>query len=198
MKRAVYITRTVGDCTFVSFRFVSFRIRIPTTVSFSALTRIMRPLQMPYMFEDRTGHVAKSDYDDIYDRMFLRVVPHPRPPAGNSNVVAIYSMGRRSTRHGDKRHLERQPSVILEFAEGATGGLGNVNFFYPPAPSLSIPMSRYLRKTTFFGGYGCCSPVWILPELMYHRSLSRKFRASDGREYRWEHRSPDGHEWSVR
>lgn len=30
------------------------------------------------------------------------------------------------------------------------------------------------------------------------RSLSRKFRASDGREYRWQHQSIDGHEWTVR
>lgn len=140
----------------------------------------MRPLQMPYTFEDRTGHVVGSDYDDIYDRMFIRVVPHPHTPTRNKNVLAIYSMGRRSTRHGDTRHLERQPSVILEFAEGAAGGLGNINFFYPPAPSMTIPMSRYLRKTAFFGG-----------------SLSRKFRASDGRDYRWEHRNADGHEWSC-
>jgi hypothetical protein len=29
-------------------------------------------------------------------------------------------------------------------------------------------------------------------------SLSRKFRASDGREYRWQHKTIDDHEWSVR
>jgi len=115
----------------------------------------MRPLQMPYMFEDRTGRVSGSDYDDIYERMFLRVVPHPHSPPGSNNVFAIYNMGRRSTRHGDTRHLERQPSVILEFADSAAGGLGNVQFFYPRAPSVTMPMSRYLRKTSFFGGYGC-------------------------------------------
>lgn len=118
-----------------------------------------RPLQMPYMFEDRTGRVTGSDYDDIYDRMFIRVIPHPRSPARSDNVLAIYNMGRRSTRHGDTRHLERQPLVVLEFAEGAAGGLGNISFFYPPAPSMTMPMNRYLRKTTFFGGYAvllCC------------------------------------------
>jgi hypothetical protein len=119
----------------------------------------MRPLQMPYMFEDRTGRVSGSDYDDIYERMFLRVIPHPHSPGENDNVLAIYNMGRRSTRHGDTRHLERQPSVILEFAEGAAGGLGNVQFFCPPAPSVTIPMNRYLRRTAFFGGYACRFPA---------------------------------------
>jgi len=117
---------------------------------------------MPYIFEDRTGRVSGSDYDDTYERMFLRVAPHPHSPTGNDNVVAIYNMGRRSTRHGDVRHLERQPAVILEFAEGTAGGLGNIHFFYPPAPSVTIPMSRYLRKTAFFGGYALSYFVWLL------------------------------------
>ncbi|KAH7922882.1 hypothetical protein BV22DRAFT_1016424 [Leucogyrophana mollusca] len=135
---------------------------------------------MPYVLEDRTGVMAMSDFDDIYDRLFLRVTPHPHPPDGNNNVWAIYTMGRRSSRHNDARHLDRHPSVILEFATGPGGGLGTVHFVQPPAASLSIPMSRYLRKTALFGG-----------------SLYRKFTGSDGQEYRWLYKGMDGHEWTC-
>ncbi|KIJ59787.1 hypothetical protein HYDPIDRAFT_100096 [Hydnomerulius pinastri MD-312] len=134
---------------------------------------------MPFTFEDRTGQLKGSDYDDVYDRMFLRVTPYPHSPTGNSNTLAIYVMARRSTRHADLRHLERHPSVVLEFA-GPSLGLGTIHFLQPPAASMSIPMNNYLKKTALFGG-----------------SLSRKFRASDGREYRWQHKTIDGHEWSC-
>ncbi|KAL4061665.1 hypothetical protein V8B97DRAFT_1850855, partial [Scleroderma yunnanense] len=129
---------------------------------------------MPYTFEDRTGDVKGTDFDDIYDRMFLRVTPY----LGRANTLALYVMGRRSTRHKDARHLERQPSILLEFGE-AHLGLGTIHFTQSTSP-LSIPMNNYLRKTMFFGG-----------------SLSRKFRASDGREYRWQYQSVDGHEWTC-
>ena len=104
---------------------------------------------MPFTFEDRTGQLKGSDYDDIYDRMFIRVTPYP--PAGNSTTLAIYVMGRRSTRHGDSRHLERQPSIVLEFG-GPSFGLGTIHFLKPPAANVSIPMNNYLRKTALFGG----------------------------------------------
>ncbi|KZT02127.1 uncharacterized protein LAESUDRAFT_730487, partial [Laetiporus sulphureus 93-53] len=41
-------------------------------------------------------------------------------------------------------------------------------------------MGQYLKKTSMFGG-----------------SLSRKFRVSDGQEYRWMYRSSSEHEWCV-
>ncbi|KAH7888275.1 hypothetical protein F5I97DRAFT_978443 [Phlebopus sp. FC_14] len=140
---------------------------------------MMRRVQIPFTFEDRTGQLHGSDYDDIYDRMFLRVTPYPHSTTGNSNALAIYIMGRRSSRRADTRHLERRPSVVLEFA-GPSLGLGTIHFVQPPASSLSIPMNNYLKKTGLFGS-----------------SLSRKFRASDGREYRWQHKTADGHEWSC-
>jgi len=132
---------------------------------------------MPYTFEDRTGDLKCSDFDEIYDRMFLRVTSYPHASPRSANSLAIYVMGRRSTRHQDSRHLERHPSAILDFGQSHLG-LGTVHFTQSPTSRTSIPMVNYLRKTTFFGG-----------------SLSRKFRASDGREYKWQHRSVDGHEW---
>lgn len=104
---------------------------------------------MPFTFEDRTGQLKGSDYDDIYDRMFIRVTTYPS--AGNGTTLAIYVMGRRSTRHGDMRHLERHPSVVLEFG-GPSFGLGTIHFLKPPPASVSIPMNNYLRKTALFGG----------------------------------------------
>ncbi|KAH7903394.1 hypothetical protein BJ138DRAFT_154195 [Hygrophoropsis aurantiaca] len=140
----------------------------------------MRPHHIPYVLEDRTGVMAMSDFDDIYDRLFLRVTPHPHLSNANNNVWAIYNMERRSSRHSDTRHLDRHPSVILEFGTGPGGGLGTVHFVRPPAASLSIPMARYLRKTALFGG-----------------SLYRKFTGSDGQEYRWLYKSIEGHEWTC-
>lgn len=110
---------------------------------------MLRQTQMPFTFEDRTGQLKGSDYDDIYDRMFVRIAPYP--PAGNQNTLAIYVMGRRSTRHADMRHLERQPSIVLEFG-GPSLGLGTIHFLKPPAANVSIPMNNYLRRTALFGG----------------------------------------------
>ncbi|KAI6096750.1 hypothetical protein F5141DRAFT_1190974 [Pisolithus sp. B1] len=129
---------------------------------------------MPFTFEDRTGNLHSSDFDDIYDRMFLRVTPYSHAASGNKNTLAVYVMGCRSTRRKDTRHLERHPSVVLEFGE-TRPGLGTIRFPQSPSSSISIPMHTYLRKTTFFGG-----------------SLSRKFKASDGR-HEWTCLSEEGY-----
>jgi len=125
--------------------------------------------------EDRFGLYNASDFDDIYDRLFLRVVQSPQH--SQKSMSMIYNMGRRSSRKHDSRHLDRQPAVVLEF--GANGTLGNIHYMNPPA-ALSLTMHQYLRKTTIFGG-----------------SLSRRFTGSDGEDYRWSYRSVDGQEWSC-
>jgi len=130
---------------------------------------------LPYVLEDRSGVYNASDFDDIYDRLFLRIVESSHD--AKTSVSMIYDMGRRSSRRRDSRHLDRQPSVVLQF--GSNGALGNVHFMRSPAAS-SLPMHQYLRKATIFGG-----------------SLSRRFKGSDGREYRWSHRSVEGQEWSC-
>jgi len=116
-----------------------------------------------------------SDFDDIYDRLFLRVAESPKH--SKECVSTIYNMGRRSSRKRDSCHLDRQPAVVLEF--GANGTLGNIHYLQPPA-TFSLPMHQYLRKTTIFAG-----------------SLSRKFKGLDGKDYRWSYRSIEGQEWSC-
>lgn len=136
-------------------------------------------MQMPYTLEDRTGAVHESDFDDIYDRVFLRVAPYPHSSPMSSSTLAIYTMGRRSARRKDTRHLERRPSIVLEFGQPRFG-LGTIRFMQPSS-IVSIPMNNYLKRTGFFGG----------------STLSRKFKASDGRDYRWQHKTTDDHEWTC-
>ncbi|THU90300.1 hypothetical protein K435DRAFT_760451 [Dendrothele bispora CBS 962.96] len=135
--------------------------------------RQQRPL--PYVFEDRTGQLLGSDFDDMYDRLFFRV----SRPVPNKPVTMIYDMGRRATRHRDSLPFKRDPIAILEFGQGES--LGNITYCTQKgSTNVSIPMNRYLRKTSLFGG-----------------SLSRKFTGSDGREYRWSYRTTPGQEWTL-
>jgi len=132
------------------------------------------PAPLPYTLEDRTG-LQNTDFDEIYDRIFLRVARLPQQ--SNSLVTMIYNTGQRSSRHRDSLPFRHSPSVTLDF--GLDESLGNISFQHLN-PRPTIPMSRYLRKTSLFGG-----------------SLSRKFMGSDGREYRWSHRSVPEQEWSC-
>ncbi|KAA1479400.1 hypothetical protein DENSPDRAFT_145282 [Dentipellis sp. KUC8613] len=126
-----------------------------------------------YFFEDRTGLVADSDYDEVYDRAFLRVSSAPQRTRNAG--FSIYDMGQRSTSHGDRRHFYRDPAVVLDF--GPNGALGTIWF---PRTGTSVPMPQYLRKVSMFGG-----------------SLFRKFKASDGKEYKWSHRIVADQEWTC-
>ncbi|THH08291.1 hypothetical protein EW146_g9041 [Bondarzewia mesenterica] len=126
-----------------------------------------------YFFEDRSGLVANSDFDEVYDRMFLRVSSTPQRTQ-NAGYM-IYDMGHRSTSHGDRHHYYREPAIILDF--GPNGALGTMWF---TRNSSSVPMHQYLRKVSFFGG-----------------TLFRKFKASDGKEYRWGHRMVADQEWTC-
>ncbi|KAH9962458.1 hypothetical protein BC827DRAFT_222423 [Russula dissimulans] len=128
-----------------------------------------------YFFEDRTGLLTGSDFDEVYDRGFLRVSSTPQRTR-NAGLM-IYDMGQRSTSVGDRdgRHFYREPSVILDF--GPRGALGIIHF---TKGSISIPMHQYLRKVSLFSG-----------------SLFRKFTASDGKEYKWGHHMVTEHEWTC-
>ncbi|EED83726.1 predicted protein [Postia placenta Mad-698-R] len=130
---------------------------------------------LPYFLEDRTGAYTGSDFDDIYDRLFLRVArPTTQSPSAGDTLM-VYNVGRRSSAQRESRPPARAPSVVLEF--GAGGTLGKISF---AGSSVSMPMGQYLRKTSMFGG-----------------SLSRKFRGSDGEEYRWTYKGQEGQEWSC-
>lgn len=104
----------------------------------------MRGGPLPYVFEDRTGSSTDSDFDDIYDRLFFRVLR-----SSQRTSTMIYAMDRRASRHRDSLPLQRDPIAILEFLPNES--LGNVSFVRPPV-NLTTPMSRYLRKTSIFGG----------------------------------------------
>ncbi|KAJ7124430.1 hypothetical protein C8R44DRAFT_619743 [Mycena epipterygia] len=130
---------------------------------------------LPYILEDRTGAHTASDFDDIYDRLFYHVATVPQ--RSGSSAIMIYSMNRRASRHRDSQPFHHTPAAMLEFLPD--GSLGNASFMQP-AGTLTIPMVRYLRKTSMFG-----------------RSLSRKFMCSDGHEYKWVNRSVEGQEWTC-
>ncbi|KZT63793.1 hypothetical protein DAEQUDRAFT_699678 [Daedalea quercina L-15889] len=131
---------------------------------------------LPYYLEDRSGLYTGSDFDDIYDRLFLRVARPPGSPAdGPPAALMIYNVGRRSSNQRDYRPIQREPAVVLEFGSNAT--LGRISFM---GSSVSIPMNQYLKKITLFGG-----------------SLVRKFQASNGEEYKWTYKSNLDHEWSC-
>ena len=111
-----------------------------------SLPTSMRQSPLPYTLEDTSGRLTMSDFDDIYDRIFLRVAQSPQP-TGKTKLM-IYNMHRRSSRRRDSLPFQAAPSVVLQFE--ANNALGVVTFSQSPA-SLSIPMNRYLRKTATFG-----------------------------------------------
>lgn len=135
----------------------------------------MRQSPLPYALEDTSGRLTLTDFDDIYDRIFLRVAQSPQP-TGRTTLM-IYNMHRRSSRRRDSLPFRVEPSVVLRF--GANNALGDITFLQSPA-RFSVPMNRYLQKTATFGS-----------------SLSRKFSTSDNNQFRWVHRSVQGQEWSC-
>ncbi|KAI0753574.1 hypothetical protein BC629DRAFT_1177680 [Irpex lacteus] len=101
----------------------------------------------------------------------------PQPPAAHPLTHTLSAQHLPNTR----RLSTTEPSVTLEFG-GSRGALslGHVTFA-TKARRESLGMGSWVRKTSLFSG-----------------SLSRKFRASDGEEYRWVYRGVEGHEWTVR
>ena len=113
---------------------------------------------LPYYLEDRSGSYTGSDFDDIYDRLFLRVARPPGSPMdGPPAALMIYNVGRRSSSPRDNRPIQREPTVVLEFGQNAT--LGRISFV---GSSTTLPMNQYLKKTSLFGGsvghLGCSAP----------------------------------------
>ncbi|KAH9890399.1 hypothetical protein C8Q73DRAFT_667299 [Cubamyces lactineus] len=134
---------------------------------------------LPYLLEDRTGHYAGSDFDEIYDRLFLHVSRSPptiREGDYTESTLVVYDTGRRSSSRRQSRPALREPSAIMEL--GANGALRTIPF--PSSLATSMPMSQYLRKTSMFAG-----------------SLSRKFTASNGEDYRWIYQGVKEHEWTY-
>ena len=133
-----------------------------------------------YYFEDRTGLVASSDFDEVYDRKFLRVSSTPQRTQ-NAGIM-IYDMGRRSTSYADRHHFYREPAIVLDF--GPNGALGAILFTQTAA---SVPMTQYLRKVSFFGGLArdrlASFPMLTrcyVPELCFENSRLQMERNTDG------------------
>ncbi|KAI4520214.1 hypothetical protein K525DRAFT_271011 [Schizophyllum commune Loenen D] len=127
---------------------------------------------VPYTFEDRTGLLTDTDFDEMYDRAYFKVCPSNGTPSDTS--IMIYEMLHRASRHRDSLPPRHEWRIRLDF--GKDYSLGTIVF----ANGATMPMSRYLKKLSMFGS-----------------SLHRKFAASDGREYTWSHRSVPGHEWTC-
>lgn len=102
---------------------------------------------LPYFLEDRTGVYSASDFDDIYDRMFLRVSPPNSSSQDSIGVLMVYDTGRRSSSQKDYRPPHQKPLVTLEF--GPHGSLGDIAF---DGWLYSMPMNQYLKKTSLFRG----------------------------------------------
>ncbi|KAF8332982.1 hypothetical protein F5887DRAFT_994989 [Amanita rubescens] len=142
------------------------------SIVISPVPMISGTSKFDYTFEDRTGRNDDSDWDDIYERLFFRVC---RDPDGRR--INIYNVAYRMMRR-DKSHWGIEPDVVLEF--NANKALGQITYA-TELYKCTFQMSRYLRKTSFFGG----------------SSLIRKFTGSDGNEYKWSHRSVQGQEWTC-
>jgi hypothetical protein len=148
----------------------------------------------PLYFEDRTGQSTNTDLDDIYDRMFLRVVQHTLP--GGHPIVLIYDRGRRSRKiHNPSGASDIRPSVVLDF--GLKGnGLGSIVVGSMPG----VPMKDYLRKVGTWGRYVGIAIAFGIPLTIrvVSSSHNRKFIASDSNEYRWSKSAIEGQAWTVR
>lgn len=102
------------------------------------------PPPPPYILEDRTGLNTATDFDDLYDRIFFRIARVP-----DRTTTMIYSMNIRGSRHRDSLPFTREPIVILDFMPDER--LGDISYVRRPS-NFSMPMQRYLRKTSLFGG----------------------------------------------
>jgi hypothetical protein len=106
---------------------------------------IMVPLGRPLVFEDKTGQYSTTDLDDIYDRMFFRVVQHSVSPT--QTIILVYDRARRSNRRNSGPETI-PPSVVLDFTP-KSNSLGSVTFERMPP----IPIKEFLRKVGTFGRF---------------------------------------------
>ena len=102
----------------------------------------MTTIGIPFILEDKTGDNACSDFDEIYDRMFLRT-KSMSGPGGRGFTTYIYDEGRRSSTLGS---FYGKPLVVLDFV--ADNGLGQVTFV---ELSSSMSMDNWMMGTSFFG-----------------------------------------------
>ncbi|KZS90863.1 hypothetical protein SISNIDRAFT_518207 [Sistotremastrum niveocremeum HHB9708] len=135
-------------------------------------------LGVPYTLEDTTGHLTTSDYNDTYDRMFLRVVPAMIAP--NRPVLLIYDRGHRSRSPLTvPTGIEASWSSMIDL--GTKKDLSEAYVVLGGPGGTVIPLKNYLKKVSKFGG----------------SSLYRKFQALDSNEYRWQKCILPGQTWTC-
>ena len=96
---------------------------------------------LPLQFEDRTGYITNTDFDDMYDRMHFHV---SRLPGHTS--TKIFRMGFRPSRVRNSLPLPPDPEVSLDF--GPHEALGTISLSLVSAYRANLPMAQYLRKTS--------------------------------------------------
>ena len=96
---------------------------------------------LPLQFEDRTGYITNTDFDDMYDRMHFHV---SRLPGQTS--TKIFRMGFRPSRVRNSLPLPPDPEVSLDF--GPHEALGTISLSLVSAYRANLPMAQYLRKTS--------------------------------------------------
>ncbi|KAI5120753.1 hypothetical protein M0805_007827 [Coniferiporia weirii] len=136
----------------------------------------MTTFGLPYFLEDRTGDVANTEFNELYDRMFFGVAGSSRAGAGPGvATLRIFELGSRSSSRGPAAaHFgARSPAVVLDFASG--GAPGTVLFVQQ---SVSMPMTRWLTGSSKPG-----------------KPIERTFRCFDNEEYRWTHQADAEAEW---
>jgi len=97
---------------------------------------------LPLQFEDRTGYITNTDFDDMYDRMHFHV---SRLPGHTS--TKIFRMGFRPSRVRNALPLPPNPEVSLDF--GPHEALGTISLSLM-SYTANLPMMQYLQKTSFF------------------------------------------------
>lgn len=96
---------------------------------------------LPLQFEDRTGYITNTDFDDMYDRMHFHV---SRLPGASS--TKIFRMGFGPSRVRNSLPLPPDPEVSLDF--GPHEALGTITLSLVNTYRASLPMVQYLRKTS--------------------------------------------------
>ncbi|EIW62704.1 uncharacterized protein TRAVEDRAFT_141217 [Trametes versicolor FP-101664 SS1] len=117
----------------------------------------MTTFGMPFFLEDTTGRVTGSEFVDLHNRMHLSLKQTLNDATHSAYV--IYDLSSRASGAGRGGYL--LPLATLDFP--ASNALGTIKI----GDGAHVPMGDYLAKS------GRCV------------SRARKFRASDGQDYRW-------------
>ena len=154
LAQSFVVGRIVAFCLYIAFprrsKFLtqplSILFRLHTTMSHFIVPAQWQPDRrtrdgLPLHFEDRTGYITNTDFDDMYDRMHFHV---SRLPGQTS--TKIFRMGFRPSRVRNSLPLPPNAEVTLDF--GPHEALGTISLSLLSAYKANLPMAQYLRKTS--------------------------------------------------